>query len=128
MLDFIWLILIKNAFGFTQGAVRSKFFHFILSIAIEKKLTDFMLNLFITKELEKSKVNQKDQKDSNLEKVLEKTRKNLLLYSIHEIPELFIIGESGVDLFFLISGFVMVAVTHSNSQSKYKFKSSCSIG
>jgi peptidoglycan/LPS O-acetylase OafA/YrhL len=38
------------------------------------------------------------------------------------IPELFIIGESGVDLFFLISGFVMVAVTHSKSQSKIQIQ------
>jgi peptidoglycan/LPS O-acetylase OafA/YrhL len=44
------------------------------------------------------------------------------------IPKLFIIGESGVDLFFLISGFVMVAVTHSNSQSKIQIQKFCSIG
>ena len=38
------------------------------------------------------------------------------------IPEFIIIGESGVDLFFLISGFVMVAVTHSHSQSKIQIQ------
>jgi len=36
----------------------------------------------------------------------------------HVLPELFMIGASGVDLFFLISGFVMVAVTRSSFQSK----------
>ena len=34
------------------------------------------------------------------------------------VPELFLIGASGVDLFFLISGFVMVSVTRSAFHSK----------
>lgn len=38
------------------------------------------------------------------------------------LPELLLIGVSGVDLFFLISGFVMVAVTRSSFQSKIKIK------
>ena len=38
------------------------------------------------------------------------------------LPELFLIGMSGVDLFFLISGFVMVAVTQSSSQSKIQIQ------
>ena len=34
------------------------------------------------------------------------------------VPEFFLIGSSGVDLFFLISGFVMISVTRSAFQSK----------
>jgi len=38
------------------------------------------------------------------------------------LPDIFMIGISGVDLFFLISGFVMVSVTQNTNQSISKIK------